>query len=428
MSYTPGSLPFSQPPRPDVDVLVLGAGIIGVSVALHLQKRGKSVLLVDRRAPGEETSYGNAGLIERASVVPYGFPREIATLLKYATNRSADVRFRWTFLPKILPWLARFWLESSSGRLRRAASDMLPLIERSVVEHTALMAEAGIEHRARRGGWMEAYRSEKAFTAAKQAARALDEYGLRYDLLGPQELAAREPHLAGEFAGAVHWLDPATVADPGGLVTDYAALFERRGGTVIRGDAAELKQSDDGWSFVADGRRIIAREAVVALGPWSDTVYKPLGYRIPLAVKRGYHVHIEPAGDAVLNHPVVDVERGYLLAPMTRGIRLTTGIEFADRDDAASPVQIDQTEPHARAIFPLGRRVEQTPWMGARPCLPDMRPIIGPAPRHKGLWFAFGHNHHGLTLGPATGRLLAEMMTGETPFADPAPFAMSRFG
>lgn len=428
MPQIPGSFPASENRHPDVDVLVLGAGIVGVSVALHLQKRGKSVLLIDRRAPGEETSYGNAGLIERASVIPYGFPREIATLLKYATNRSADVRFRWTFLPKVLPWLARFWLESSSRRLRRAAFDMLPLIERSVIEHTALMTEAGIPHRARHTGWMEVYRSEKAFTAAKQAARALDEFGIRYDLLGPQELSAREPYLTGDFAGAVHWLDPATVADPGGLVADYVGLFTRRGGTVVRGDATGLEGDDDGWSLVLDGRRITAREAVAALGPWSDTIYKPLGYRIPLAVKRGYHIHIEPADDAVLNHPVVDVERGYLLAPMTRGIRLTTGIEFADRDEAASPIQVDQTEPHARAIFPLGQRVENTPWMGARPCLPDMRPIIGPAPRHKGLWFAFGHNHHGLTLGPATGRLLAEIMTGETPFADPAPYSMSRFG
>lgn len=414
--------------RFDTDVLVLGAGIIGVSVALHLQKRGKSVILVDRRAPGDETSYGNAGLIERASVIPYGFPRDIATLMKYATNRSADVRFRWSFLPKLAPWLARFWRESSSTRLRRAAMDMLPLIERSVTEHTELMTEAGVPERARRTGWMEAYRTEKAFTAAKAAARALDEFGLRYDFLDPQALKAREPHLAGHFAGAVHWLDPATVADPGGLVKDYAGLFQRKGGEILQADASGLSQENNGWSIEANGRRIRARDVVVALGPWSDAIYRQLGYRIPLAVKRGYHVHIEPKDGAVLNHPVVDVERGYLLAPMTRGIRLTTGIEFADRDAAPTPVQVDQTEPHARTIFPLGKRVEQTPWMGARPCLPDMRPIIGPAPRHKGLWFAFGHNHHGLTLGPVTGRLLAEMMTGEKPFADPKPYAMSRFG
>ena len=172
----------------------------------------------------------------------------------------------------------------------------------------------------------------------------------------------------------------------------------------------------------------MAREVVVALGPWSDQVFRPLGYSIPLSVKRGYHLHLAPRGNAVLNHPVLDSDLGYLLAPMNRGIRLTTGVEFAHRDAPPTPVQVEQALPRAHALFPLGEAIDATPWMGARPCLPDILPVIGKAPRHPGLWFDFGHQHHGLTLGPATGRLLAEMMTGETPFADPTPFAVERFG
>jgi len=139
-------------------------------------------------------------------------------------------------------------------------------------------------------------------------------------------------------------------------------------------------------------------------------------------------MHYSPADNAVLNCPVIDVDGGFLLAPMTRGIRLTTGVEFAARDSAPTPRQLERTEPLAREIFPLGSRVDEKVWMGSRPCLPDMRPIIGPAPRHKGLWFAFGHNHHGLTLGPVTGRLLVEMMTGREPFTDPRPYSLERFG
>jgi D-amino-acid dehydrogenase len=149
---------------------------------------------------------------------------------------------------------------------------------------------------------------------------------------------------------------------------------------------------------------------------------------IPLGIKRGYHLHLAPRGNAVLNHPVLDSDLGYLLAPMNRGIRLTTGVEFARRDAPPTPIQIERALPRARALFPLGEAVDAKPWMGARPCLPDMVPVIGKAPRHAGLWFDFGHQHHGLTLGPATGRLLAEMMTGETPFADPTPYAAARFG
>ena len=126
-------------------------------------------------------------------------------------------------------------------------------------------------------------------------------------------------------------------------------------------------------------------------------------------------------------HPVLDADDGYVLAPMTRGIRLTTGAEFARRDTPPTPVQIEQTEPIARKLFPLGERLDTKPWMGCRPCLPDMLPIVGKAPRHERLWFDFGHQHHGFTLGPVCGRLLAEMMTGETPFTDPAPYRPDRF-
>ncbi len=173
---------------------------------------------------------------------------------------------------------------------------------------------------------------------------------------------------------------------------------------------------------------ITARDVVVAMGPWSDQIFAPLGYSIPLQVKRGYHLHLKPRGNTILNHPVLDSDLGYLLAPMNRGIRLTTGAEFAHRDAPPTPVQVERALPRAHKLFPLGEPVDARPWMGARPCLPDMLPVIGKAPRHAGLWFNFGHQHHGLTLGPATGRLLAETMTGETPFADITPFAVERFG
>ena len=128
-----------------------------------------------------------------------------------------------------------------------------------------------------------------------------------------------------------------------------------------------------------------------------------------------------------LTRPVYDVENAFIMAPMSRGLRLTTGAEFARRDDAPSPAHLNRLEPAARELFPLAERLDPEPWLGRRPCLPDMKPVIGPAPRHKGLWFDFGHQHLGLTLGPVSGRLLAEMMAGETPFVDPKPFRADRF-
>jgi D-amino-acid dehydrogenase len=409
------------------DVVVLGAGIVGVSIALHLQARGRSVALLDRRGAGEETSYGNAGLIERASVIPYAFPRELSSMIRYGLNRSAEAHYHPSFLPRIAPWLAQYWWHSSPSRLAQASKAMLPLIERSVSEHEALMREAGIEPLLRRTGWIKAFRDRGHFDQAIGQAQALTPYGIRFDVLDRDELLAREPHLTDVLIGGIHWLDPATVPDPGAVAKGYAELFVKRGGTFLHGDARALQRDGAGWTLPAETGTLQARETVLALGPWSDDVFRPLGYRLPLAVKRGYHMHYRATGNAVLNHPVLDTDGGFVLAPMSRGIRLTTGAEFAPRDAPPTPVQVERTEPLAREIFPLGERVDPEPWLGRRPCLPDMRPVIGKATRHEGLWFAFGHNHHGFTLGPVTGRLLAEMMTGEGTFTDPAPYRADRF-
>ncbi|KVR34954.1 amino acid dehydrogenase [Burkholderia ubonensis] len=413
----------------DFDVIVLGAGIVGVSSALHLQDRGLRVALVDRRAPGEETSHGNAGLIERSSVVPYAFPRKFGTLLRYLRNRSVDLYWDYKALPVYAGWLARFWRESSPERLAAAARDMLPLVAASVAEHDALLARTDAQPLVHDGGWIEAFRSPALFDVEARAQRRVaDEHGLRMTVLDARALRDREPGLGDAFCGAFHWQDPKTVSNPGGLTKAYARLFERDGGTFVLGDATTLAQERDGWSVDTAHGRIAARSAVLALGPWSDQVFAPLGYRIPLRAKRGYHMHYRPTRTP-LAVPVCDTEEGFVVAPMDGGcLRLTTGVEIALRGAPPTGIQLARAEPLARDAFGIGERLDPAPWLGMRPCTPDMRPVIGPAPRHPHLWFAFGHCHHGLTLGPATGRLLAEMMTGAPTYIDPHPYRPARFG
>jgi D-amino-acid dehydrogenase len=411
------------------DVLVLGAGMVGVGAALHLQSRGRDVIMVDRQElAGEGTSFGNAGIIECASVFPYMFPRDFGEILRYALNRAPQVRYRLRDLPTFAPWLLRYFRASSPKRALHSAMAELPLIRRSLVEHEALIREAGVPELLQRNGWLKLYRSEPTLKAALRDFERARQYGVEGDILDNAAIRLREPHLSGDFAGAIHLPAPAFVPNPGGLVKAYVALFRRKGGRFLAGDARTLEQAGRGWRVSIEQGAVNAREVVVALGPWSDLVFERLGYPIPLGIKRGYHLHLAARGNAVLNRPVLDADQGFVLAPMNRGIRLTTGVEFAPRDAPPRPVQIERALPKAHGLFPLGEAVDARPWMGARPCLPDMLPVIGRAPRHDGLWFDFGHQHHGLTLGPATGRLLAEMMTGEEPFADPAPFAVERFG
>jgi D-amino-acid dehydrogenase len=412
-------------PAATVDALVLGAGIVGISVAVHLQKRGRATVLVDRRGAAEETSYGNAGLVQREGVYPYGFPHDFGALFRYGVNRTIDAHYHPSAIPQLASFLWKYWNHSKPARHAEIARAYSELINHCVEEHEALIREAGAQRLARPTGWMKVFRTnrerDKRFAEAERWKR---EFGLNYRILNEKEIQAAEPHLAPVLCGALHWTDPLAIVDPQMLALSYLGLFQKLGGRFVQGNAASL---EPGWSLRTVEGQVTARDVVVALGPWADLVTKRLGYDMPLAVKRGYHMHYRAAGSAVLNHPVLDQERGYFLAPMSRGIRLTTGAEFALRDAIRTPVQLGRAEPIARELFPLAERLDNEPWMGSRPCTPDMMPVIGPAPRHKNLWFAFGHAHHGLTLGPVTGRLVAEMVCGEPPFVDPAAYRPDRF-
>ena len=410
------------------DVIVLGAGIVGISAALHLQQRGRAVTLIDRRGMVEETSFGNAGIIQREAVVPYTFPRDPALVMKYAFNFLPEANLHWSALPKIAPWLFRHWLQSTPERKDTTARGAKPLVERCIVEHEALAAEAGVLGLMRRTGYLRIYRSAQALDQAV-AKDAVDRemYGVTYQAVDARGLAELEPHLKGSLAGGVLMPQPVSVSDPGALGRAYGELLISRGAKFLRGEARMLEQVGGGWQVQTSMGPVTAPEVVVAMGAWSDDVLRALGYRFPLGIKRGYHMHYRAAGNATLSRPVLDAQNGYVLTSMTNGIRLTTGAEFANRDAPLTPRQLELAEPLARGIFPLGTRVDAQPWLGRRPCLPDMLPVISRAPRHQGLWLDFGHHHLGLTLGPVSGRLLAEMMTGETPFIDPTPYRADRF-
>src|SRR6202035_4774074 len=239
---------------------------------------------------------------------------------------------------------------------------------------------------------------------------------------------ALEPSLKPVFRHAVHWTGAVCVSNPLAVTRAYASRFAALGGLSFTGDVRKLHRADGHWRVDTAAGPLDANDVVVALGPWTPDLIAPLGITLPLAVKRGYHWHFRPQGNAGLSRPILDADNGYCLAPMEQGIRVTTGAEFAARDAAPTPVQLDRVVPAARDLFPLGDPVEDKPWLGARPRFADSRPVLGRAPGRGGLWLAYGHGHSGLTLGPVTGRLIAEMITGATPFCDPAPYGAERFG
>jgi D-amino-acid dehydrogenase len=411
-----------------IDAIVLGAGFVGVSAALHLQARGRQVALVDRHSGAAgETSFGNAGIVQTEAVMPYVFPRAPKEIARGALNLDPRAHIRYGALPAIGPAIFRYFAASTPAGKNATARAMAPLLARASAEHLEFARQAGAEPLLRRGGWIKAFRSARGQDMANREAEELKPYGIKPTFLDRAALIAREPNLSEKAIGGAHYADPLSTPDPQGLAQSYLDLFIKRGGRMETGDALTLEPAGGGWMVKTASGRLAARDAVIALGPWSNGLARRFGLRLPFFVKRGYHMHYEAKGNAGLTHPVLDLERGYLVTPMTRGLRLTTGAEFARFDDPPSSVQLDKVEPFARELFPIGARKEGKPWLGRRPCLPDMRPVIGPFPGKPGLWLDFAHHHLGLTLGPVSGRLLAQLMSGEPPMVNPAPFRAERF-
>jgi D-lysine oxidase len=409
------------------DAIVLGAGIVGTCVALHLAKRGMAVALVDRAGVGEQTSFGNAGIIEGNTVFPPAFSSDLAVLLRIAFKRAGEANYHLSFLPQIAPWLLAFRAASQPKRLIETAHLIRPLFGSAVREHEALLSEAGATHYLRKTGWLKVYRKARSFAGLRREFDLAAEFGLPLQALDLAGAQALEPSLGPVFEHAVLWPQAASVSNPYGVTRAYAASFRALGGVMVAGDARSLHRSGQHWRVETDEGGLDAPQVVVALGPWAGDWLTSVGLRLPFAVKRGYHRHFAAQGNAALTRPVLDADVGYVITPMEMGIRMTTGVEFAPRDAPPTPVQFDRVMPRARELFPFGPRADETTWMGCRPCFPDSRPVIGRAPGLNGVWMAIGHAHWGLTLGPATGRLISEMMAGETPFVDPAPYRAERF-
>lgn len=407
------------------DAIVLGAGMAGIGAAIHLLQRGVAVTLIDHSEPGRETSYGNAGLIQSEAVEPYALPHEARKLFMIATGISNDVYYEIADLPSHALSLMKYWWYSGASRYAAISKAYSTIIAQATAEHAPFIKASGAEHLVRRDGFRTFYRDPRDFEKGVANAERLEAtYGLKSRVMDPAALKAAEPNMKISGAGALHWDATWAVRDPGSLVSAYAQYFRDLGGKFVSADAATLLQDGSGWAVQTPEGGISAEAAVVALGPWSPQLLKRFGYDILMVRKRGYHMHYRT--EKPLNIPLMDMSNGYVIAPMLKGMRITTGAELTKEASMAAPVQLKRAFAAASEIIPLGSPVENQPWAGTRPCMPDMLPVIGKAPKHKGLWFHFGHGHQGFTLGPATGRLLAELMTGEAPYVDPTPFRPER--
>jgi D-amino-acid dehydrogenase len=409
------------------NVCVVGGGVVGLSAALELQSRGFKVIVIDRGRPRERASFGNAGVIGAGSVLTPAGPGVWRNLARYAANRDPALRIRYRSLPSTGRWLLHFLANCTEEAWRRSAKALSPLTAIAYDNHMRLAHFVGAVALMRRTGYLKLFPKFPSDTISLLERQILDERSIRAVLLDAAGLRDLEPTLARSFSHALYLPDSGSVASPGGLLELYWKAFRERQGAVSVGEAHGISYGEDQIAVTVNGARIVAQRMVIAAGAWSPGLIAPLGYRIPFAAERGYHAQFKLRPGERLNRPVFDPDAGYAAAPIEDGVRVLTGIEIARPEDPPDFRQLCAVLGKARARLSLAETAMSPEWFGSRPATADGLPVIGEAVRHRGLFFAFGHGHIGFSTGPATGHIIADLMTQTQPEIQIAPFAIERF-
>ena len=408
------------------NVTVLGGGIVGLCCALHLQREGFSVTLVDRDEPGAGCSHGNAGMIQTGSVLPLALPGILRRLPGMLLDPVSPLAMRPASLPRLAPWLLSFLRSARPGTVARTGEALASILSRAKDAYMPLIQASG-------AGSLLVDRGELYVTreagASGLVAFKLDAYrrhGIEALVLDEAALHEMEPALAPDYRTGYYLPDSRYVLSPRRLSAFFAEAFAARGGTVLRRTVRGLEVADGGvTALVTEDGPLPVERLVVAAGAFSAPFAAALGSPVLLAGLRGYHLMVEP-GDLVLNGPMIDLDRSFAITPMADGLRLAGTAELADLDAAPNWRRATILLDHARSTLPGLKAETGLHWMGHRPATPDSLPVIGPAPRARNAWLAFGHGQLGLTLAAVTGELVAESVAGRPPSVDLSPFSPTR--
>lgn len=409
---------------------IVGAGIVGATTALALAETGMDVALFDPEEVGSQTSFGNTGVLVDNPWLVINTPRLWRRLPRIVMGDDPAAHVDAGFVLSRSGLFARFLAGTFVDQAAHAAGAIYALLQVSQPQHKRWIAQAGRDEILRDTGWLKLFRTARTQEVFAPEARLIAESGCKHEILTPGEVAELEPALREPVAGALLLTGACSLSDPQALVQAYVGLAEALGARRVRARVTLLQREARDWRVcTADEEDRRVDEVVVAAGPWTDTVLRPLGLRAPLFWERGYHLHLSPpASGPTLRRAVHDVANGYVMTPQSRGIRITSGVEIAHRDAAPNRRMIDRARRVATELAGLGTPIEPEPWLGSRPSLPDGLPAIGPARSHPGLWLNFGHHHIGMSLSAGSALVLRALMRGERPAVDAVAFDPGRLG
>lgn len=407
--------------------VVVGAGIIGTAIAHDLQKRGRQVVLVDRDAPGKGASFGNMASIAVTEFMPASRPSVWRQIPGWMLDPEGPVRVRPSYMPKLVPWFLRFIAASRPSKLRELEAQGAALCSRALGDTLDLLRETGLSDQISEEGCLSLYADEAEFRADREHIEILERFGFPHEVIGRQAIKALEPELSDRIGMAVLFPQNRSMKDPYTLVLALADRFVALGGRIERGEVVGFTRSDTIREVVLkDGRRLPADEVVICAGAFSAKLAKDLGEPIPLETERGYHTQIMAPGIS-MKHSIIWPAKAFMVTPTAGGIRVGGTVEMAGLDAAPDYRRSKVTVKRAKEALPALRCEEFTEWMGHRPALPDTVPILSASAKTKGLFYATGHGHLGLTYAATTARLMGELITGAKPAVDLHPYRVNRF-
>ena len=407
--------------------VIVGAGIIGTAIARDLQRRGRQVVLVDRDTPGMGASFGNMASIAVTEFMPASRPSVWRQIPGWMLDPEGPVRVRPTYMPKLVPWFLRFIAASRPSKLRELEAQGAALCSRALEDTLALLRETGLSDQISEEGCLSLYADEAEFKADREHIEILERFGFPHEVIGRQAIKALEPELSDRIGMAVLFPQNRSMKNPYKLVLALAERFVALGGRIERGEVVGFTRSDRIREVVLkDGRRVTADEVVICAGAYSAKLAKDLGEPIPLETERGYHTQIMAPGIS-MKHSIIWPAKAFMVTPTAGGIRVGGTVEMAGLDAAPDYRRAKVTVKRAKEALPNLRCEEFTEWMGHRPALPDTVPILSASVKTKGLFYATGHGHLGLTYAATTARLMGELITGGKPTVDLYPYRVNRF-
>ena len=408
-------------------VTVVGGGIVGVCCALHLQRGGHDVTILEPNGPGEGCSIGNAGQIVTGYCVPESMPGIVRQVPHMLLDPLGPLTIRWRYLPWLLPWLLRFVAASSKTRVESIAHAMHALGRAPLEVLRPLVESAGAEHLIVERGRLDIFVGETGFEKSRAKYDMIQARGVQVDLVTADEVADLEPALAGRVALGVLMPESAHVTDPLQLTRLLAQDFVRLGGTIRPEKVIDFQIGPTGPVAVkTDAGRHALDRVVLAAGAHSRRLASRLGARVPLDTERGYHAMLPHCG-VELSRTIACQDYHFGLTPMDGGLRLAGTVELAGLKAAPNYARADKLIRAARHLLPDIDDREATRWMGFRPAMPDSLPVIDRSPRYENAFFAFGHGQLGLTTAALTGNLIAQLVAGEPTSIDVDPYSAKRF-